>query len=274
MTQHNNHAAHRAAGVLLGLAAGDRNGGPTQMAVRLAEVILEKQGYHISESAESYLRWWQEEAFDAGSTTGSVLRKLDEGIPLDRAAAQVHRESGRKTAGCNPAHRASPLAAAQFLSDEQLERFAFLESTITHWDPLAGEAAVATVVLCRKLIQGLPWEEALREASFGRHFKINAALQSNTNDKLSQDGYAPNVLKAAVFHLQEHDHFEAALSASIHFAGPANYCPVLVGAIGGARWGASAVPKALLKHLSSESLPRLQAAAQQLSQTWSDRTLP
>jgi hypothetical protein len=31
------------------------------------------------------------------------------------------------------------------------------------------------------------------------------------------------------------------LQKSIEFAGPANYCPVLVGSLAGARWGASSI---------------------------------
>ncbi len=52
------------------------------------------------------------------------------------------------------------------------------------------------------------------------------------------------------------------------FAGPANYCPVLVGAIAGARWGASAIPMSLLAHV--DILPRVCEPAEALAEGWTD----
>jgi hypothetical protein len=46
--------------------------------------------------------------------------------------------------------------------------------------------------------------------------------------------YAPEVLTAAVYFLNRYPP-DTALAAAKAFAGGANYCPVLVGAIGGAK---------------------------------------
>lgn len=262
-----NTAADRAYGTVLGLCAGDKNGGPIRMAVRMAEEVIALQQYDIGKVAEAYLRWWQEGAFDTGPTTATVLRKLDEGVPLDRAAAQAHREAGGKSAGCGPAHRVSPLAAASFLPQDRLERCAFLESAITHWEPLAGEVTVAVAVVARLLIEGKDWEAARTEASFGRHFRIEQALNVQEGDKLHTDGFGPHVLQAAIHFLNQHSNFSDALAASIEFAGPANYCPVLVGTLGGARWGASSIDAKHLTH-ASEILPRVEEAARELAKDW------
>jgi len=73
-------------------------------------------------------------------------------------------------------------------------------------------------------------------------------MESGRDAPGQRDGYAPNVLQAAIYFLNRHDSFESALMASMDFAGPSNYCPVLVGALAGARFGASAVPRQLLSH--------------------------
>ena len=89
----------------------------------------------------------------------------------------------------------------------------------------------------------------------------------NTDPKsLSQGGFAPEVLAAAVHFVGTNDSFDKALEASIKFAGPANYCPVLVGSIGGARWGESEIREPLLKHCSS--LPRVRDVANSLAADW------
>ena len=60
--------------------------------------------------------------------------------------------------------------------------------------------------------------------------------------------------------------FSEALGWSLAFAGPANYCPVLVGAIGGARWGSSAIPRQALAHV--DILPRVETCAHGLVAGW------
>merc|ERR1719161_1393853 len=59
---------------------------------------------------------------------------------------------------------------------------------------------------------------------------------------ISNGGFCPDVLAATVRFVSlgaASSSFDAALSASLKFAGPSNYCPVLVGALTGAVFGAS-----------------------------------
>jgi hypothetical protein len=79
-------------------------------------------------------------------------------------------------------------------------------------------------------------------------------------------GFAPDVLRAALHFVGSSAYFAEALDRSLAFAVPANYCPVLVGAVGGARWGASAIPPQALAHV--EILPRVRATAAALAARW------
>src|SRR4051794_25006925 len=97
-------------GVLVGLAAGDRIGGPIRMAVRLAESLLACIGFNASDILGRYLAWWRDGAFDTGPVSYRALELMAAGMPVPEATAQVHREFGGKTAGCNPAHRSPSLA--------------------------------------------------------------------------------------------------------------------------------------------------------------------
>ena len=79
---------------------------------------------------------------------------------------------------------------------------------------------------------------------------------------------APDVLHAAVHFVTAHPSFDTALDASLAFAGPANDCPVLVDAIGGACCGARAIHIEALAHCRDQ--PRLDAAAAALAaKDWS-----
>jgi ADP-ribosylglycohydrolase len=251
-------ATDRCQGVLIGLAAGDQIGGPIRMAVRLAESLLARGGFDPADILGRYLNWWREGAFDTGPVSGRALQLIASGVPASEATAQVHREFGGKTAGCNPAHRSPPLAMLASLTDEDLGCCALAEARLTHHDPLAGEVTAAVNQLCRSLIRGAAWDVALQPCG-------KFAGQEGPG---SNGGYAPDVLRAALHFVGTSADFAEALERSLAFAGPANYSPVLVGAIGGARWGASAIPPAALGHVAI--LPRVRAVAATLAADWAE----
>jgi ADP-ribosylglycohydrolase len=177
----------------------------------------------------------------------------------EEAVLQVHQEFGGKTAGCNPAHRSPPLAMSAAIAYEELADCAMTEARLTHHDPLAGEVAGTVNKLCRSLIRGADWDLALRESG-------NSTGQGGPGNN---GGYAPDVLRAAAYFIDTSATFAGALERSLSFAGPANYCPVLVGGIGGARWGASAVPQRSLAHV--DILPRVRATAEALAADWTEQ---
>ncbi len=217
--------------IFAGLAAGDRIGGPTLMAQCLAESLAAKNCFDADDAFARYLSWWRESGFDTGPVAARVFDRAAHGCPREKAVLDVHNELHGMTAGCNPAHRAAPLAACMTIPDGELDAVARAEARLTHYHPLAGEVSAVVVTLCRRLIRGVPWEEALTKSLAGRSPEI-------TRDApLSPSGYAPDVLRAAVFFLNTSPSFETALTRSVEFAGEENYCPVSVGAICGVLYG-------------------------------------
>jgi ADP-ribosylglycohydrolase len=251
-------AEDRCRGVPVGLAAGDRIGGPIRMAVRLAESLVETGGFDAADVLGRYLAWWREGAFDTGPVSARALALVAAGMSVQQAAAQVHREFGGMTAGCNPAHRSPPLAMLAAIADDHPAGCALAEARLTHHDPLAGEVAAAATRLCRALVRGDGWGVALQQVN---EFAAPDGPGSN-------GGFAPDVLRAALHFVGSSACFTEALGRSLAFAGPSNYCPVLVGAVAGARWGESAVPSPALAHV--EILPRVRAAAEALAPGWAD----
>ncbi|MBS0261182.1 MAG: ADP-ribosylglycohydrolase family protein [Planctomycetes bacterium] len=252
-----NLPSDRCRGVLLGLAAGDRNGGPLCMAVRLAESLHACGRFDSADVLSRYLAWWYEGAFDTGPVSGRVLELLAQGIEPAAAVEQVHRESDGQTAGCNPSHRSAPLAMLAQISDDDLGACARDEAQLTHYDPLAGDIAATVSLICRGLIRGQSWSRAI--GAYAAEFLA-------TDPPFDRNGFSPRVLRAALYFVDRAPSFREALDRSVEFAGAANYCPVLVGAIGGARWGAGAIEPQTLIHVSL--LPRVAAAAEVLAAGW------
>ena len=256
----------RVQGILLGLAAGDRNGGPIQMALRLAESLIHHGKIDLEDIGTRYLDWWHEDAFDTGPTAARVFTLVNSGLSFHAAARQAHVEMGEQTAGCNPAHRSAPLAMLPNLNAEQLVNYAVKEASLTHHDPLSGDVAAAVIVICHQLVRESTWEKAIESARAGKLPETRAAMTNPKLSALNRDGFAPDVLAAAVYFVESNTAFDAALDASLQFAGPANYCPVLVGSIGGARWGVGKIGHQMLGHC--DILPRVRTVATSLTSGW------
>jgi ADP-ribosylglycohydrolase len=137
---------------------------------------------------------------------------------------------------------------AAFLPDDGLAAAAIREAALTHRHPAAGETSAAVVVLCRSLVIGMSWDAARGAAAHGRVTEIAESLLHPAAVALGNGGYAPEALMAALHFVESAANVNDALEHAVLFAGPANYCPVLVGAIGGTRWGASRIDPRLLRH--------------------------
>ena len=147
----------------------------------------------------------------------------------------------------------SKLGAPLFTSsDIQVASVAREEARLTHWHAEAGEASAAMAVMLRSLLRGNGWHGALNAALAATSGQTKAVLQQVTGitsvDALSADGYAPNVIQAAVWFVHTGVDFADAVTRSIEFARISNYCPVLVGPLAAARWGFQAVATCPIEH--------------------------
>ena len=62
-------------GILNGYKAGDKNGGPTELAKILYESLSSCNGYNQNYIVKRYYHWWQNGAFDTGPTFAMVFQK-------------------------------------------------------------------------------------------------------------------------------------------------------------------------------------------------------
>ena len=111
-----------------------------------------------------------------------------------------------------------------------------------------------------------PGSDTPDAAAAGRLPETAAAIGDAAEGPAGAGGYAPEVLQSALHFVGRHRSLEDALVAAIGYAGPANYCPVLVGAIGGARWG---VDEGLLARFPpTVPVGRLEQIANTLAAGW------
>jgi len=253
-------------GLLLGLVSGDRIGGPGQIALQLAESLQEKRYFDQHDIGFRYLQWWKNDGYDSGPTVAEVFNLVSTGKEYQDAVETVHRKSEGMTAGCNPLHRNTVLAMSKQIRTETLAEAAKADARLTHFHKLAGEASSTACLLSRYLIEGVSWNVALKRIRSEGSIEIQEALNKSNRGEIHPDGYAPHVLAAAVYFVDNGVSFDDTLQKSIEFAGPSNYCPVLVGSLAGARWGASSISEIWLTEV--RNLGRIKNVSATLANDW------
>lgn len=211
--------------ILQGYKSGDKNGGPTELAKILSESLIACNKFDKNDLVERFHHWWKTDAFDTGPTFAMVFQKLSQGIHVDEAYIKVNQELKGATAGCGPAHRIAPLAAFKKIPTNKLVDYARQEARITHYHPDAGNCSGVMALLCRYLLEGYSWRDSKDLVSKNDTTKDTWDRIQNAN--LNNGGYVLDVMHTA-FHFLDKDN---ALKLSLQFAGPANYCPVIVGII-------------------------------------------
>ena len=178
---------HRAAGVLLGLAAGDALGagyefGPalpadapvvmegggsfgwapgqwtddTDMAVAIALVAADGLDLRTRNAHDLVVaNWhaWVDQAIDVGIQTRSVLSRAGDtsADALFAESSRLHEETGH-TAGNGSLMRTAPVALAHLGDVDALVQAAVAVSQLTHFDPEAGEACVLWCLAIRHAV--------------------------------------------------------------------------------------------------------------------------
>ncbi|MDA9171473.1 ADP-ribosylglycohydrolase family protein [Alphaproteobacteria bacterium] len=211
--------------ILQGFQAGDKKGGPTELAKILSQSLIACDGFNQSDLVKRYNHWWNTDAFDTGPTFAMVFQKVSQGIPIEDASIQVNKALNGNTAGCGPAHRIAPLAAFKNIPTNKLVEYARQEARITHYHPDAGNCSGVMALLCRYLLEGHSWDESKDLVSKNEDVKATWIKIQNAN--LNNSGYVLDVMHSAFHFLDRKD----ALKSSLKFAGPANYCPVIVGIV-------------------------------------------
>lgn len=192
----------------------------TSMAFVIAEVAARGQDLRSREAQDLIAAGWCEwmgQAKDVGIQTSSVLRTGGAVAESLRAASRRHHERSGRSGGNGSLMRTAPVALA-FLDDpDALVEAATQISSLTHYDPEAGEACVLHCLSIRHAVLtgevdlgiGLPhvapvWEQRLAEAldrapaSYPNNGWVVAALQAAWSSITVGEGQVAQTLEAAV----------------------------------------------------------------------------
>lgn len=271
----------RAAGAIVGSAVGDALGGPfefgprgafsarfpvpgaggemcggggwdpgeatddTQMALLVAESLLERGGLDLPDLFARFQRWAASQPKDIGLQTEDVLTN---GMPWDRAAA-AHFQVNRRAAGNGSLMRASTsavyfAAAGRDATMDAARRIAAL----THGDPAAWEGTAILHELIRVTLDdtdpltALPDLLALVHPDHRARYATVLAPDWHPDQATEFNGAVWPCLGSAVWALRTTTGFEDAIRAAVDLGGDTDTVAAVTGTLAGARYGLYAIP--------------------------------
>ncbi|MFD8975485.1 ADP-ribosylglycohydrolase family protein [Streptomyces sp. NPDC059593] len=271
----------RAAGAVVGSAVGDALGGPfefgpqgafstrfpapgagdemcggggwdpgeatddTQMAVLVAESLLEQGGLELPDIFARFQRWAASEPKDIGLQTEDVLTN---GMPWDLAAA-IHFQVNQRAAGNGSLMRASTsavhfAAAGQEATMDAARRIAAL----THGDRAAWEGTAIFHELIRVTFEdtdpltALPDILALIHPDHRSRYDTVLSHDWHPDQATEFNGAVWPCLGSAVWALRTTGSFEDAIRAAIDLGGDTDTVAAVTGGLAGAYYGLDAIP--------------------------------
>ncbi|NEA55748.1 ADP-ribosylglycohydrolase family protein [Streptomyces sp. SID13666] len=218
----------------------------TQMAVLVAESLLERDGLDLPDIFERFQRWSAAEPKDIGLQTEDVLSN---GMPWDLAAA-VHFQVNQRAAGNGSLMRATTSAvyfapAGRDATMDAARRIAAL----THGDGAAWEGTAVFHELVRVALDGgdplAAVGAALGEVGQDHRQRWAVVLDPDWHPGLATEfnGAVWPCLGSAVWALRTTSSFEGALRAAVDLGGDTDTVAAVTGGLAGAVHGLGAIPE-------------------------------
>lgn len=218
----------------------------TQMAVLVAESLLERDGLDPPDIFARFQRWAAADPKDIGLQTEDVLTN---GMPWDLAAA-IHFQVNQRAAGNGSLMRASTsavyfAAAGQEACMDAARRI----SALTHGDRAAWEGTAIFHELVRVTLEdadplsALPGVLDLVHPDHRGRYGTVLAADWHPDQATEFNGAVWPCLGSAVWALRTTRTFEDALRAAIDLGGDTDTVAAVTGGLAGAYYGLDAIPE-------------------------------
>ncbi|MGW7245006.1 ADP-ribosylglycohydrolase family protein [Streptomyces decoyicus] len=217
----------------------------TQMAVLVAESLLERGGPDLPDIFARFQRWAASGPKDVGLQTEDVLTN---GMPWDRAAT-VHFQVNRRAAGNGSLMRATTSAVHFAPAGQQATMNAARRiAALTHGDRAAWEGTAVFHELIRVTLEGadplaaLPDIVGLIDPAQRPRYATVLAPDWHPDQATEFNGAVWPCLGSAVWALRTTATYEDAIRAAIDLGGDTDTVAAVTGGLAGACYGVDAIP--------------------------------
>jgi ADP-ribosyl-[dinitrogen reductase] hydrolase len=230
----------------------------TQMALCVAESLLERRVFDPDDIARRFVAWMKSQPPDIGLHTGRVLDLIDRGVPWEEASHQV-QELNPENAPNGSLMRCAPLALYFYRHADYAASLSPVLSRITHAHPDCEWACAFLNVAIALLINGVSRAEAIDaataacdRASEALRERITRAMEPDCD--ISPGGYVLDTLEVALWAFLHSASFESALLMAVNRGADADTVGAVTGALAGACYGFSGIPEHWLAPLKAREL--------------------
>lgn len=215
----------------------------TEMALALARSLARRRGLDLPDLCEEFARWLKSGPIDVGNTCRRGIRRyVTQGV--------VTGPFNEGDAGNGAAMRVLPVALATLYAPEDGRNWAVAQAHTTHHHPLSDAACASLVAMTRALILGGGVAAARAEAD--RLVDEHGKFAFKTYRGLST-AYVVDTMQTVLHVFFSTGSFEECLVRTVNLGGDADTTGAIVGALAGAAYGLSAIPRRWLKVLDVET---------------------
>jgi ADP-ribosyl-[dinitrogen reductase] hydrolase len=248
----------------------------TEMALALAESLLEHRPLDPADLAQRFVAWYRAGPSDIGNQTRDVLSRIGRGASWTAAVDAVQRANPR-SAGNGSVMRCWPVALAHWddlvdatvvdatvvdatvvdATTAALLAASRLQSQVTHPHPecVAGSAFVNAALyhLLHGAAPAAAVARGLADAAAPDELRqAITAAPSQRRDDLPNTGWVRHTLASAVWGLLTTESFEEAVVQVVNLGDDADTAGAVAGALAGAAYGLAAIPPAWRAALHGE----------------------
>ncbi len=218
----------------------------TEMALALAESLLEVHPLDGNNLAEHFIAWYHDQPADVGVQTSAALSMLARSQQWEEVVRQIERSMPER-AGNGSLMRCWPVALVWRHNRQQLAADSLLQSRITHPHPDCVAAVLFTNTMLVELLNGAGLTEAYQIAL--RQVEMPAGLRqtiqdapAKSRDALPNTAFVRHTLESALWGVLNTHTFEEALVQVVNLGQDADTTGAVAGALAGAAYGLQGIP--------------------------------
>lgn len=221
----------------------------TEMALALGRALLASNGWNPNAVADSFVAWLKTRPIDIGNT-------CRRGIQRYMLNGSLSGPTSEGDAGNGAAMRIVPVVLATLYDDAAFRQQTLEQSHITHNHALSDAAALALGEMTRVLVKGGGVKECREvvKALLREHPKFQFTPYSKR-----ASGYIVDTVQTVLHHFFISDSFEALVVGTVNRGEDADTTGAIAGMLGGALYGASAIPVRWISKLEPQVRTEIRA---------------
>jgi len=219
----------------------------TEMMLCLARSLADNGGFEPEDIMARYAEWLQSQPHHVSLTVRAALISYRSGTHWDVASRRAFEILGGPTAGNGSLIRCAPVGLLYSSDAVTRHEVSLRESTLTHFDRLAGWSCAAfNDLLTAALSGGLTEELPAIARIFDDEDKRVAAVLHDTPEAEAEEvvssSFVLDTLQTALWTVLSGADFEHAVTIAVNMGNDATAAGAVTGALAGAVYGESGIP--------------------------------